>query len=261
MLFLTRMPLSYSTLLVVVLPTVLAMVGPLLVRRRVSLTRLSTNNEVAGFKFAVVGVLYAVMVAFAVVVVWEKFDEAEQTVTQEAGAAATLYRLSRGLEPAVAQPLQEALTRYLQAAVEVDWPAMNNGGSALAVSQDLTNLYTVALRANPTSRRDSQVMSEMLRQLDSIGMARRTRLVLAEGIMPGVVWATLAGGAVLTIGFTFFFGTENLRAQTMMTGMLTALIFSALLVTIAIDRPFTGPVFITPHALELVLAEAQSLSK
>ena len=71
--------------------------------------------------------------------------------------------------------------------------------------------------------------------------------------MPGVVWYVLFGGAVVTVAFTFFFGTQNLRAQTLMAGMLAALIFSALLVIIAIDYPFSGPVHIAPHALERVL--------
>ena len=63
------------------------------------LARLRINNEVAGFKFATVGVLYAVLLAFAVIVVWEKFSDAENNVAQEAGAAATIYRLSWGIEP------------------------------------------------------------------------------------------------------------------------------------------------------------------
>jgi hypothetical protein len=33
-----------------------------------------------GVKFATVGVLYAVLLAFAVVVVWEKFNQAESEV-------------------------------------------------------------------------------------------------------------------------------------------------------------------------------------
>ena len=43
-----------------------------MVRERVALHKLRANNEVAGFKFATVGVLYAVLLAFAVLVVWEK---------------------------------------------------------------------------------------------------------------------------------------------------------------------------------------------
>jgi hypothetical protein len=144
---LANAPVWVSAIVMIVVPTLVAMAGPIVVRKYVSLERLSTNNEVAGFKFATVGVLYAVLLAFVVIVVWEKFSDAEADVSREAG------------------------------------------------------------------------------------------------------WLVLFGGAALTIGFTFFFGTVNLRAQAVMTGALAMLIFSGLLVIVTIDHPFTGAVKVTPEAL------------
>jgi hypothetical protein len=51
-------------MLLVVIPTIAAMCGPVLIRRRIGLERLTSNNEIAGFKFATVGVIYAVLLAF-----------------------------------------------------------------------------------------------------------------------------------------------------------------------------------------------------
>src|SRR5919204_6596260 len=76
--FLTPLPLWLSAVILIVPTTLLAMAGPVIVRRYVKVDQLRTNNEVAGFKFATVGVLYAVLLAFAVVVVWEKFNQAER---------------------------------------------------------------------------------------------------------------------------------------------------------------------------------------
>ena len=78
--FLTTLPLWLSAVILIVPTTLLAMAGPVIVRRYVEVSQLRTNNEVAGFKFGTVGVLYAVLLAFAVVVVWEKFNQAESTV-------------------------------------------------------------------------------------------------------------------------------------------------------------------------------------
>src|SRR5581483_198126 len=95
--FLTSQPVWLAALIIIGLPTALAVLGPLVVRRCVALERLTTNNEIAGFKYATLGVLYAVLLAFAIILVWEKFSDAETTVVQEAGAAETIYRLSSGL--------------------------------------------------------------------------------------------------------------------------------------------------------------------
>ena len=43
------------------------------------------------------GVLYAVLLAFVIIVVWEKLSDAEVKVVNEAGVAENIYRLSQGL--------------------------------------------------------------------------------------------------------------------------------------------------------------------
>ena len=83
LLFLSGLPLWAAGLLLVILPTLIAMSGPILARRWLGHAHLSSNNEIAGFKFATVGVIYAVLLAFAVIVVWEKFADAETAVVHE----------------------------------------------------------------------------------------------------------------------------------------------------------------------------------
>jgi hypothetical protein len=51
-LFLAELPLWVAAILLVVLPTIAAMCGPVLMRRRIGLERLASNNDIAGFKFA-----------------------------------------------------------------------------------------------------------------------------------------------------------------------------------------------------------------
>ncbi|MER2265192.1 bestrophin-like domain [Methylobacterium oxalidis] len=251
--YLTHASLWLSGLLIVGVPTLLAMFGPILIRRRISFAKLRTNNEVAGFKFATVGVLYAVLLAFAVIVVWEKFSEAERKVAQEAGALAVLYRLSDGLDAASREGFRAGLTRYIRASVEEDWPAMERGETAPGARQALDAIYAAALATRLGDPRSEVVLAEILNQLDHVTEARRDRLIMASGNVPDVLWLVLASGAVLTISFTFFFGAENLRVQTIMTGMLSVLIFSGLLVIVAIDHPFAGSVRVTPEALDRVL--------
>src|SRR5690242_11674233 len=135
LLFLTSHSLLLTGVLIIGGGTLLAMLGPLLVRRYVALDRLTINNEIAGFKFATVGVLYAVLLAFVIIVVWEKFSNSEANVVREAGAAENLYRLSQGLGDFSGADLRKAVATYLKAATQDDWPAMdradvNAGGPA-----------------------------------------------------------------------------------------------------------------------------------
>lgn len=254
LLFLTGLPLSTAILFLVVLPAIAALFGPLILRRWIGFERLASNNEIAGFKFATVGVIYAVLVAFAIIVVWEKFNQAQSAVVEEAGAAATLYRLIDGPEPEAAA-MRAALGTYLQLAIERDWPAMARESESRETTKALDTLYAEAQQLARSASVPQAVIGEMFKQMDAMTEARRTRLHLAGGTVPLVIWLVLSCGAVLTVAFTFFFATKNLPAQMMMTGILALLVFMALFVIISINHPFTGPSNVNSDPLRAVLAD------
>lgn len=188
--FLTTQPIRVSGTILIGLTTVLAMLGPYVVRRHVALERLTTNNEVAGFKFATVGVLYAVLLAFAIFVVWQRYADAETTVAQEAGAADTIYRLSYGIGEKSGGELRSALTNYLTIAIADDWPAMDRGTLAAKrpARHALNELCATLLSVESAQRDNAPLVSEILRQLDVITQSRRVRLVAT---VPGVIWLVL----------------------------------------------------------------------
>lgn len=95
---LAALPLWVSGPLLVGLTTLLAVFGPILARCFVRAERLAASNAVAGYNFATLGILYAVTLAFAVIVVWERFRDARSAVMQEAGAVTVLHRLAGGLD-------------------------------------------------------------------------------------------------------------------------------------------------------------------
>jgi hypothetical protein len=257
MYFLTTRPV-WVLILLLILFTALAMAGPILIRRRVAFDRLRTNNEVAGFKFATIGVLYAVLLAFVVIIVWERFHDAEKAIADEAGSASTIYRLAAGLGEPRAAALRNHLSTYLKSVLEDDWPAMARGHSSHATTGLLSEMYEALVNYRPADLHDADLQQDLLREFDQMTRARRERLVMAEGTVPGVIWFVLFLGAVLTISFTFLFGTQNVITQALMTGVLASLICSALVVVIAIDRPFTGTVEVSQEPIRAVLEDFRS---
>jgi Protein of unknown function (DUF4239) len=255
MLLLTTNPIWVAAIILLVPTTIIAMCGPAIVRRFVALDHLRTNNEVAGFKFATVGVIYAVLLAFAVVVVWERYNQADNDVAKEAGAAATVLRLTQGVDPAHGDAIRKATIEYLKQAVAKDWPAMGSGRPSHTVTLTLTRIYDAVLKFHAFEPSEAPVLSEILRNLDEISEARRARLVTATGIVPGIIWTVLFVGAFITLAFTFFFGTVNLRAQMLMSGALSLLIFGGLLTIVAIDHPFAGTVHVGPEPLTAVIED------
>ena len=61
-----------------------------LVHRFTSQEVRAANTDRAGFILAVIGVVYAVLLAFVAIGVWERFQEAEVRTYDEAGALASV---------------------------------------------------------------------------------------------------------------------------------------------------------------------------
>jgi hypothetical protein len=254
LLFLTSMPPLLGAVFTVLTPTGVAMLGPLVVRRLCRYSTLAKNNEVAGFKFATIGVIYAVLLGFAIVSVWEKFSEAELIVLREAGASATLYRMSAGDAPE-AVATRSALSAYLHSVVDDEWLKMSSTRESHETANALGALYVAAMRL--ADSRPLAVGIEILKELSAITEARRGRLYLSAGVVPSALWAMLICGALVTVGFTYFFAMENLRAQTAMTGALAFIVFLGLFVIVSYDHPFTGAVSIDPLPFKSLIADME----
>ena len=254
--FLSALPLWALILTVIVIPTSLAIGVQVLVRRSVGVEKLALNNEVAGFIFAIIGVVYAVLLAFVVIAVWEKFSEGQTSVATESAAAAALFYYSEGTEPEAAT-LRENLIHYLKLVIDSDWPAMATDTEDAKTTDALGSLYRAAMALNRSGTRSVADMSEVFTQIDNLTLARRVRLHLSTGLVPEIIWITLFGGAGLTVCFALFFGSPNGLAHLAMTAVLSIVLAAGLVVIIALDHPFSGPVHISPESLEHVLAIAE----
>jgi uncharacterized membrane protein len=81
-------------ILTVLVPVLVAVAGLVLVQRLVPPERREGQNDVAGFIFAVLGVAYAVLLAFVVIAVWQDYETTQTNVESEAHELAGVYFLA-----------------------------------------------------------------------------------------------------------------------------------------------------------------------
>src|SRR5215213_4661002 len=89
------------------------------------------HNDVAGFIYAALGVIYAVLLALVVIAVWESFQAADETVEQEANALAEIAWLGNRLPEPEGSHLQELCRSYAEEVVHKEWPLMEQGQAPL----------------------------------------------------------------------------------------------------------------------------------
>jgi hypothetical protein len=214
-------------------------------QRRFKSEMLRKHNDVAGFLFSAVGVIYAVVLGFIVVVVWEKYDTTVANVDTEIAAVSDLYRTVGGFsEPARAQ-IRQGLVDYTNGMIHSEWALM---GDRVIIPKDLTLLETLAHRVEtyaPTGLGQADVQQMAMTQLERLFDARRLRLIQSAPSVPMVLWFALVAGALAMLSFAFLFGVENRGAQLVMTAILAGLIAILFIVISEFDEPFNGSVSIS----------------
>jgi hypothetical protein len=255
---LSRLPTWLDALLLLGLATALAAAGPHLVRRRVGFERLVVNNEVAGFQYAVLGTCYAVLLALALLAVWEEFREAERSVEGEAAAWVVLHQLAAGVPEPGRGAVRAALQDYARAAVEQEWPAMARRTGSPAADAALRRVRAALLAVEVGDARAAAVYGQMLDRLAELAEDRRRRLDMAGGALPPLVGTVLVAGAALTVGFTLFFAGKNLWSQALMTAALCLMVMLVLFAAVELNYPFAGGVRVGPEPLERALRQETS---
>ena len=248
--FMHDVPLWVPLLLLVGIAVFYSVGLMLLVRYFYGVDRLSLNNEVAGFKFAVVGVFYAVLLAFVVIAVWEEYRNTETAVRDEAKAAVDLHRVAHALPEESGKEIRERLATYLEVVAKHEWPAMSLGKEYTATAKALGRLGQAVFSMQPQSHQELALYQEAIRLLAVITDNRTERLDNANGSMPGVLWFVLIVGGLVTLGYPAFFASTSIGAQVLMTASLAGLVALALLLALAFDFPFTGDVSISPDPFE-----------
>ena len=105
----------------------LSLGGLELVERLVPAQTRQQHNDVAGFIYAVLGVIYAVLLALVVIAVWGSFQAANETVDQEANAVAEIFWLAHRLPEPEGTHIQELCKSYAEEVVHKEWPLMEQG--------------------------------------------------------------------------------------------------------------------------------------
>jgi hypothetical protein len=239
----------------------LSLGGLELVERFVPADSRRSHNDVAGFIYAALGVIYAVLLALVVIAVWEEYDAASVTVEQEANALAEIFWLGHRLPEPEGAHLQELARSYAEEVVHKEWPLMEQGEAPLMTQMAETPAgWTLIddIRANlqdfqPRTQADEQLYAEGLDQVQRLGDARRMRLVAAEEGIPAVLWSVLIFGGIAAVSFTYLFGLENTWAHRLMVLTLTAVIGLVLFTIGAMEHPFSGGARIGTEAFDLVL--------
>jgi hypothetical protein len=230
-----------------------AVVGLLVVQRLVPSDRREGQNDVAGFFYAVLGVAYAVLLAFVVIAVWQDYETTQTNVESEAHELAGVYFLASQLPEPQRTHVQDLARMYARVVVEQEWPMMERGQTSPRADSLLRQLRLELLQFDPRTKGEQVLYERGLTDLHNAIDARRSRLLEVREGIPNLLWVVLVVGGVITVTFTYLFGLKSNVAHALMVAALTLLICAILFTIGEFNNPFSGVVEIRPEAFREVL--------
>jgi hypothetical protein len=226
--------------------TIAACGGLLVFHRLVHVKIRRAHNDLAGFTIAVIGVLYAVLVAFIAIATWESFSKASDIVEAESDYAGGIYLDTQGLPQAKGEKIRDAVKRYVSVVIDDEWPIQRAGKVPDQGWKPLRELDTAIATINPQNLGEAVIEAELLKTWNELYQTRSSRLSAVEGHIPGVIWWIVFFGAAITTGYTYLFGFENFGMHMVMTATMAITLALVIVLIIALDYPFRGEISVTP---------------
>ena len=154
--------------------------GLAVVRRTVPINELE-QHRCRGYVYAVIGVIYAVVLTLVVIAAWEEYRDAREAVANEANAVLNLARATNGWPAGDRDEVESALVAYARKVVDDEWPAMARGDfDPTADNVTVNQLWQALNNAEASATAKSASYEVALQQLDNLSEARGDRLLLGR---------------------------------------------------------------------------------
>jgi hypothetical protein len=178
-----------------------SIVGLVLFRNVVDVELLRASSDSIGTYMQTLGGIYAVLLAFVVVIVWGQFNDARSYVNREATALVELYRIAAGLPDEASETIRAGLRDYVDGVLDEEWTAMKKPDEHTIerVGQRLDRVWAALHTCRPLDECGHTTYAEMLGRYNDLTEIRTNRLTSATAKIPVAMNVLLYTGALIMI--------------------------------------------------------------
>jgi len=229
--------------------------GGLFVFRKYLLPRLRFEQHEATFGAGMVSaimVFYGLSAALVAVNVWETYKEVGSIASREATALNTLWRDISGYPSDYRVVLQKRLSDYTYSVIHEAWPLQRKGIVPTRGLDQMTQFQGLLMSFEPKTEAQKILAAETFSTYNHLIEVRRERLDSVNTHLPGVFWAVLIFGAIISLVSAFFFPIVDARVHAVQTAWLAVFIGLVIFLILALDRPYRGDLAVTPEPYQLL---------
>ena len=237
----THIP-SWWLLIGLVVGIVSAAIGlQILVRRLFPRVDEGGQNDVLRFGYAVVGVVYAIMMGFLINVLWGEVTHASNLAQTEGAQAIQMARYAAAFDEPVRGRLRHDLLEYQDALLR-EFDEVSKGGKAFTAEDALIRLRATYAEIQPRDDNQRAALASSLDSLKQTTLARTQRTLIAEEDVgpPPAVWTVIIVTSTLMLGFAIFYGEPKGRMHTLIVATIGVLVAANIFLIIELAYPYLG---------------------
>lgn len=198
---------------------------------------------------AMVMTLFALVLAFAAVNLYDGYRNASSNVDEEANALTQIMRDVRVFPVAERNRVDRTLIAYIDSVTTVEFHGMRVGDSvtAHAALPEADKLFAVIQSYNPRTANQQAFYSSVVDKLNDLASLRRDRIAADNSSLPHSFTALLLLTAVVSIVMTFFLRTHSIGLDVAMVAAVSLVVGAGLLTVALLEYPFSGSVSVSSY--------------
>jgi Protein of unknown function (DUF4239) len=215
----------------------------------------SDQNDLVSYFLGASGVIYGIALGLVAAGTWTNFSTLSAQVDEEAAVTSALYQDMSSYPLPERQVFQRDLRSYVQAIIQQDWPLHRKGIVPQASTLRIRSFKRHFFAYSAPDARLKLIHEQAIAQLNDLLKARRLRLQGNEAKLPPVLWGVIILGAAINLVITWFFVSNHLAYQLLLTLLIALLLGSLLFLTAAMDNPFRGDFSVTPETFQSIMSQ------
>jgi len=182
------------------------------------------------------GIIYGLLLGLLAIGTYENFTSTDQAVASEAAALLALYRNITSYPEPYRSDFRTLIRDYARTTIDDAWPMQRSGGIPMpGANNPVIGIYHRIAEFEPETRAQQSVHEATLRQFDTFLQTRLERLYTIASSMPGVMWYTVALGAIVNFVFLWMFNLS--RGNHLLLGGIVSFFTGVLICLITPRQP------------------------
>lgn len=205
----------------------------------------------------IIGVLYGIMAAFVVYVVWERYNKIQEITEKETDSLSELYDLVTYLEDEeINRKIKRVITEYSKAVIERGWRKLSKGQKSNQASAALHKVYEEIKSIKSERKRFPVIFAQIVEKYEDVTDLRTQRVAMSTQHLPKSLKTLILFDSFALILSVYLLPMANIWLAIFITIVVAGTVALTLNVIFDLDDPLApGEWQLTPKAFEDLIKE------